>query len=160
MSEDAAIRRANLRKLRLDPAALVQRAGKTYSYWRDLLTSDSKSFGEKAARSIEEQLELPKGWLDRVDADSVASSPAPPPALPEALPVVLDALRAARAQDEVWAVLALLRASDSPLYRARLVELLQAKEDREASATPTADQLLAQAASVETRNLVKPPQKA
>ena len=64
MSDDASIRRANLRSLRLDPPALVARAGKSNSYWRDLLTLESKSFGEKAARSIEASLELPRGWLD------------------------------------------------------------------------------------------------
>lgn len=45
----------------------------------------SKSFGEKKARRIEEQANLPVGWLDRSD-DS--SEPAPSP-IPGALPVVL-----------------------------------------------------------------------
>jgi hypothetical protein len=62
---------------------------KTYPYWRDLLESPAKSFGEKAARGIEERLELGRGWLDRDHGGGprrypVASEPSPAPALPAA----------------------------------------------------------------------------
>lgn len=70
MSDEAGIRRANLR-------ALCKRRGWTvadlgaeltwarYTYWRDLLDeSSNKSFGEKVARRIEEVLKLGRGWLD------------------------------------------------------------------------------------------------
>lgn len=63
MSEDALIRLANLKALGHGPTALVQLAGNTYPYWRDLLAG-KKSFGEKAARKIEEKLGLPRGCLD------------------------------------------------------------------------------------------------
>lgn len=79
MSDDASIRRANLRSLRLDPTQLKRKAGRTYSYWRDLLQSDKKSFGEKVARSIEPDLGLPRGWLDQLhdphDPTTNAQSP-------------------------------------------------------------------------------------
>lgn len=69
MSDDAAIRRQNLARLRLTPKQLVERAGRSPSYWRDLLSDPKKSFGEKAARSIEGSLDLPRGWLDDVHGD-------------------------------------------------------------------------------------------
>ena len=103
MSDDAAIRRANLRALKLDPNQLKAKAGRTYSYWRDLLESDKKSFGEKVARSMEPDLGLPRGWLDQDHTTPLAPSlPAPrpasaqqvPPTLEAALPVVLEALGA------------------------------------------------------------------
>lgn len=72
---DAATRRRNLRSLKLDPKTLQQRAGRTYSYWRDLLENEKKSFGEKAARSIEEDLGLPRGWLDRDASPDDKSAP-------------------------------------------------------------------------------------
>ena len=64
MSQLALIRRENLRSLDLTPKELVAKAGRTYSYWRDLMEDGKKSFGEKVARSIEESLGLPDGWLD------------------------------------------------------------------------------------------------
>jgi len=64
MSEDAQIRRDNLATLQLGPKELTEKLGRTYSFWRDLVKSN-KSFGEKLARSIEDGLELPRGWLDR-----------------------------------------------------------------------------------------------
>lgn len=69
MSDDAAIRRENLK-------AIIQKRGWSisdlpekmdwgrYSYWRDLLETAAKSFGEKVARRIEERLALPRGALD------------------------------------------------------------------------------------------------
>lgn len=70
MSEDAQTRRDNLASLQLGPKALTEKLGRTYSFWRDLTKSD-KSFGEKLARSIEEGLDLPRGWLDRPRGDRV-----------------------------------------------------------------------------------------
>jgi hypothetical protein len=78
MAEDATIRRTNLRRLfavrRWGAADLVKAAGKTYSYWNDLLKSDKKSFGEKAARSLESALGLPRGWLDQAEAEVPAAA--------------------------------------------------------------------------------------
>jgi phage repressor protein C with HTH and peptisase S24 domain len=42
---------------------LAQRLGSSYSYWRDMLAG-IRSFGEKAARRIEQGLGLPNRWLD------------------------------------------------------------------------------------------------
>lgn len=67
MSDDALIRRTNLKKLGLNPRALSDRVGNSYQYWRDLMETD-KSFGEKKARSIEDKLGLPRGFLDREGA--------------------------------------------------------------------------------------------
>lgn len=69
MSDDALIRRANLKNLGLTPKELSGRVGHSYQYWRDLLETD-KSFGEKTARNIEEKLGLPRGQLDLVIHDS------------------------------------------------------------------------------------------
>lgn len=64
VSDDALIRLENLRALGFAPAELARRAGKnSYQYWRDLLAG-KKSFGEKAARDIEERLGLTRGVLD------------------------------------------------------------------------------------------------
>lgn len=68
MSEDALIRRANLKNLGLSPRELSGRIGHSYQYWRDLLETN-KSFGEKTARNIEEKLGLPRGQLDLVIHD-------------------------------------------------------------------------------------------
>ena len=68
MAEDALIRRENLRRLcsarRWGARELCSHLWGTYPYWRDLLTSPNKSFGEKTARKIEHMLELPRLWLD------------------------------------------------------------------------------------------------
>jgi hypothetical protein len=64
MSDDASIRRENLRRQKLTPKELEAKLGRSYSYWRDLLEDPKKSFGEKAARSIEEGLGLPRGSFD------------------------------------------------------------------------------------------------
>ena len=73
MSEDALIRLGNLRKLGLGPADLSAAVGSSYQYWRDLLAGQ-KSFGEKAARKIEEALKLNRGWLDDAGATSPLQS--------------------------------------------------------------------------------------
>ncbi len=66
MSDDALIRLANFKALGHKPAELVVLIGKSYQYWRDLLAGQ-KSFGEKAARNIEEKLHLVRGCLDVID---------------------------------------------------------------------------------------------
>ena len=65
MSDDALIRRENLKALGLTAQQLSDKVGARYTYWRDLMAGQ-KSFGEKAARKIEEKLTLPRGWLDEV----------------------------------------------------------------------------------------------
>jgi hypothetical protein len=81
MADDAAIRRENLRRLcaarAWGPRDLEQRTDARYTYWRDLLKNPAKSFGEKAARHIEEQLELPRGWLDQAGAPVMAAAEPP-----------------------------------------------------------------------------------
>lgn len=73
MSEDALIRRTNLRNLcRVSgwgPKELADRVERKSNYISDLLTGvdskgNKKSFGEKIARHIEAKLELPRNWLD------------------------------------------------------------------------------------------------
>lgn len=66
MVDDALIRLQNLKALGHGPGDLVRLVGSSYAYWRDLLAGQ-KSFGEKAARNIEEKLSLPRGCLDQVD---------------------------------------------------------------------------------------------
>lgn len=63
MSDDALIRLENLKALNLGPGELSASVGSSYQYWRDLLAGH-KSFGEKAARKIEEKLGLARGSLD------------------------------------------------------------------------------------------------
>lgn len=72
MSDDAAIRRANLLRLckarQWAPGDLANAAGfGRYSFWFDVLNSPAKSFGEKLARQLEESLQLPRRWLDEPD---------------------------------------------------------------------------------------------
>ena len=70
MSDEAAIRRDNLRRIcrqrnwtatdlhqAMDPES-------RYTYWRDLLADTKKSFGERIARRIESTLDLGRGALD------------------------------------------------------------------------------------------------
>lgn len=73
MSDDALIRLANLKALGHGPADLVRLVGSSYPYWRDLLAGN-KSFGEKAARNIEEKLGLPRGCLDLADGCGIQNS--------------------------------------------------------------------------------------
>lgn len=64
MSEDALIRRENLKALKLTAVQLSEKCGGRYTYWRDLMEDPNKSFGEKKARQIEEKLGLPRGCMD------------------------------------------------------------------------------------------------
>lgn len=73
MSDDALIRLQNLRALGLSPTELSKDVGSSYQYWRDLLAG-KKSFGEKAARNIEEKLQLSRGHLDMVVVDEAHRS--------------------------------------------------------------------------------------
>ncbi len=82
MGEDALIRLTNLKALGHAPNDLVRLVGNSYPYWRDLLAGQ-KSFGEKAARNIEEKLGLARGCLDTADGCGtrrvvVAQEPAAP----------------------------------------------------------------------------------
>lgn len=84
MSDDALIRLENLRALNISATDLVKSVGSSYQYWRDLMAGN-KSFGEKAARRIEEGVGLPRGSLDdpmtaRVSGNTVkySSEPARP----------------------------------------------------------------------------------
>lgn len=77
MADDAMIRRANLIRLGKTPAELTISAGSTPAYWSNLMRDANKSFGEKAARRIEDALLLPRGWLDEPhDEDTPAPNPA------------------------------------------------------------------------------------
>ena len=59
--------REHMQSRGLSVADLVAKTGKRQSYWSELL-GGTKSFGEKAARSIEEALALSVGYLDADDA--------------------------------------------------------------------------------------------
>ena len=80
MSDDASIRRENLKRLKLTPKDLKAKLGRTNSYWHDLLEYPSKSFGEKIARDIEAGLGMARGALD--EPDGLAASRADDPAWP------------------------------------------------------------------------------
>ena len=43
---------------------------------RDMLNTTDKSFGERAARKFEEAAQLPRLWLDQIDADMALATPA------------------------------------------------------------------------------------
>jgi hypothetical protein len=62
------LRRANFNRILkskgLGVKDLPALLGRTYSYWRDLAETDTKSFGEKIARHIEDVMNLPSGVLD------------------------------------------------------------------------------------------------
>lgn len=64
MSDDAAIRRANLQLSGVTNADLCSKVGHGPSYWSNLRTDPKKSFGEKIARKIEDGMGWPRGWLD------------------------------------------------------------------------------------------------
>ncbi len=66
MADDAEIRRANFRKLwpgKFSPSKAAHRLWGTPSQWSDLYHG-RKSFGEKLARDIEDELDLVRGSLD------------------------------------------------------------------------------------------------
>lgn len=63
MSADAGIRLERLRSLFSRPIEMREKTGRSASFCSDLLNG-RKSFGEKLARDLEEQLELPRGWFD------------------------------------------------------------------------------------------------
>lgn len=92
MSDDALIRRENLRRLGKSPRELQQLVGNSYSYWRDLMQVPDKSFGEKTARRIEEALGLPRNWMDEPAADipEIVAKPSIRPAEPKAPAPPLD----------------------------------------------------------------------
>ena len=121
VSEDSGIRRANLRRLcaarLLDARGLSARVGSRYSYWRDMLTDEKKSFGEKIARRIEEALELPRGWLDVADAQVPDPSEMGDTPDPRATLVVADMLNKASRDDyEIWAATILRDMKRNPDY--------------------------------------------
>lgn len=63
MNENGLIRLNNLKRLGLTAAELSDRVGGIRSYWHGMLAGN-RSFGEKAARHIEESLGLPRGSMD------------------------------------------------------------------------------------------------
>lgn len=84
MSDDALIRRENLKRLMAQRGWSVKDLSRElgwgrYSFWNDLVDG-RKSFGEKLARRIEDAAKLPRGWLDQhaahhiVPADTAAAS--------------------------------------------------------------------------------------
>ena len=79
MSDEAAIRRANLRRFRKarnwGPADLHRQCGGSYSLYPSILNDPTKSFGEKIARRLEEGLGLPMGWLDMEQPNAVPAEP-------------------------------------------------------------------------------------
>lgn len=85
MAEIAPLRRKNLASLQQPTetqaefiARLRAKVGNSYTYWRDVLRVDEKSFGEKKAREIEEKLELPPLWLDQEHGKRLKPAPRSP----------------------------------------------------------------------------------
>lgn len=68
MNDSTLIRLENLRALNKTPADLAARTGVSKQYWSDMLRG-RKSFGETAARNLEEKLELPRSYLDQDHSD-------------------------------------------------------------------------------------------
>lgn len=126
MSDDALIRLGNLRAMQKTPTELAARTGKTHAYFSDLLRG-KKSFGEKAARAIEEAFSLPRGWLDEPhdedsgyppEAEAEAETPELGPEMsPEAMEIAIqfDALTdpSQRARAFAGCMAAIVRASDA-----------------------------------------------
>lgn len=100
MNDDALIRLENLKATKLSAKELSDRAGGRVSYWSDMLRG-KKSFGEKAARNLEERLGLPRLAMDAPLDDDAGSTKLVPAqvALPDpdgvttALEVLAEALR-------------------------------------------------------------------
>lgn len=97
MNDDALIRLENLKALNLTAQQLSARVGGRVSYWSDLMRGQ-KSFGEKAARNIEEKLGMPRGYMDSADPEAPVFVPAKAPEdagdVMHALKVLADALAA------------------------------------------------------------------
>lgn len=64
----------NLKRMGLTAAELSARVGGLKSYWHGMLAGQ-RPFGEKAARKIEEQLELPRGSMDESEAVNPVAAP-------------------------------------------------------------------------------------
>ena len=73
MADDSLIRRTNLKRLKKTPTELSRALGKSPAYYSDLMNRPDKSFGEKAARAIEDGLDLARGWLDLPDGETPAA---------------------------------------------------------------------------------------
>lgn len=74
MNDNKLIRVNNLNRLGLSAVELSSRVGGRISYWHGMLTG-TRPFGEKAARKIEESLDLPRGSMDE-DEGTQAAQPA------------------------------------------------------------------------------------
>jgi len=77
---DSLIRLENLRRLNKTAKELELAVGGRYTYWHDMLAG-TKSFGEKAARKIEEKLGLVRGQMDQEHGISSATVTPPPPSV-------------------------------------------------------------------------------
>lgn len=159
---DASTRRANFsriieRRFAGLQAAAAAALGVTPGRITQLLDAD-EPFGERAARSVEHKLGMPRGALDTpadtppgppLDSTTTAPSSASAPlTVGQALPVVLDAIAACPEKAELERLLPLL-ATGATAYRRRLIELLAATP----TPTPAADRLLAVPAKVESAEL-------
>jgi hypothetical protein len=89
MSDDALIRKANLKALGKSATELALATGKSYQYWRDVMETP-KSFGEKSARNVEEKLGLSRGSLDTA---GYYSATAPKPSMSEFSKSVFSAMQ-------------------------------------------------------------------
>jgi len=70
---DSLIRLENLRRLNKTAKELELAVGGRYTYWHDMLAG-TKSFGEKAARKIEDKLGLVRGQMDQEHGISSATA--------------------------------------------------------------------------------------
>lgn len=117
MNDQSGIRLENLQTMKKRPTELARAIGRSSAYCSDLLRGN-KPFGEKAARAIEEALDLPRGWLDRAHVGQEKSPQTQVETQhlsPEALELALqfDSLvsRTGRAQAFAACVAAILRAA-------------------------------------------------
>lgn len=102
----------------LNPGDLAKLAGRKPSYYSDLLRG-KKSFGEKAARTLEQALDLPRNWLDQIhdtpepgglaeyrptpDIKPIPANDAAAPLMGESNQATLSVTKIGRAPVVVWA---------------------------------------------------------
>lgn len=116
MESVALVRLAALRQICAShswtPADLHREIGTgTSSYWSELLRG-KKSFGEKAARRIEQALNLPAGCLDEDNGPPITASALSPRA--RRLAVAFDAMPNGQLKDATYTVLARALQIDEP----------------------------------------------
>jgi hypothetical protein len=132
-------------------ARLIERCGRTYSYWRDLLSDPKKSFGEKIAREIEDKLPLPPGSLDLAPARDGDPPAKPRPGFADTRTVT----------DSQWALLHAVEIAATPEEKATILARYDMIE-RQAKvlAATLQDSTKAKAGAPEREQYMNPPDQA